>query len=171
MFLMAAAGNLLMAYLSLEFVSLTSYVLTGFLRPNRRSGDRRTGDRRSHTPLSRMLEGLGTTSEHAVVMPVEPALYPLTPSQTAVLVREALTEDEAFNDVTTIATVLSGRRERAHIVARANGVVAGLPLAVEAFRQIDPRLTVRVDVPDGAVVKNGMPVLFMSGSARGIFSA
>ena len=26
-----------MAYLSLEFVSLTSYVLTGFLKPNRRS--------------------------------------------------------------------------------------------------------------------------------------
>jgi NADH-quinone oxidoreductase subunit N len=39
MFLMAAAGNLLMAYLSLEFVSLTSYVLTGFLVHNRRSGE------------------------------------------------------------------------------------------------------------------------------------
>src|SRR5881296_4133665 len=39
MFLMAAAGTLLMAYLSLEFVSLTSYVLTGFLRHDRRSGE------------------------------------------------------------------------------------------------------------------------------------
>jgi NADH-quinone oxidoreductase subunit N len=39
MFLMAAAGSLLMAYLALEFVSLTSYVLTGFLRHNRRSGE------------------------------------------------------------------------------------------------------------------------------------
>jgi len=38
-FLMASAGTLLMAYLSLEFVSLTSYVLTGFLRHNRRSGE------------------------------------------------------------------------------------------------------------------------------------
>lgn len=37
MFLMAEAANLLMAYLSLEFVSLTSYVLTGYLRHNRRS--------------------------------------------------------------------------------------------------------------------------------------
>src|SRR5579871_5023918 len=37
MFLMAEAANLLMAYLALEFVSLTSYVLTGFLRRNRRS--------------------------------------------------------------------------------------------------------------------------------------
>src|SRR5437867_8691820 len=39
MFLMATAGSLLMAYLSLEFVSLTSYVLTGCLRHNRRSGE------------------------------------------------------------------------------------------------------------------------------------
>ena len=37
MFFMASASNLLMAYLSLEFVSLTSYVLTGYLRHNRRS--------------------------------------------------------------------------------------------------------------------------------------
>jgi NADH-quinone oxidoreductase subunit N len=39
MFFMAAATNLLMAYLSLEFVSLTSYVLTGCMRHNRRSGE------------------------------------------------------------------------------------------------------------------------------------
>jgi len=39
MFFMASAANLLMAYLSLEFVSLTSYVLTGYQRHNRRSGE------------------------------------------------------------------------------------------------------------------------------------
>ena len=39
MYFMATAANLLMAYLSLEFVSLTSYVLTGSLRHNRRSGE------------------------------------------------------------------------------------------------------------------------------------
>ncbi len=37
MLLMTESANLLMAYLSLEFVSLTSYVLTGILRHNRRS--------------------------------------------------------------------------------------------------------------------------------------
>ncbi|MEA2625194.1 MAG: NADH-quinone oxidoreductase subunit [Candidatus Binatota bacterium] len=39
MYTMAAAANLLMAYLGLEFVSLTSYILTGYLRRNRRSGE------------------------------------------------------------------------------------------------------------------------------------
>ncbi len=39
MYFMASAANLLMAYLALEFVSLTSYALTGYLRHNRRSGE------------------------------------------------------------------------------------------------------------------------------------
>src|SRR6266511_4120230 len=38
-FFMASSSNLLMAYLSLELVSLTSYVLTGFLPHNRRSSE------------------------------------------------------------------------------------------------------------------------------------
>ena len=37
MFFMASSSNLLMAYLSLELVSLTSYILTGLLPHNRRS--------------------------------------------------------------------------------------------------------------------------------------
>lgn len=39
LFYMASAVNLLMAYLSLELVSLTSYVLTGYRRHDRRSGE------------------------------------------------------------------------------------------------------------------------------------
>jgi len=39
MFYMASASNLLMAYLALEFVSLTSYILTGFLKGSRRSSE------------------------------------------------------------------------------------------------------------------------------------
>lgn len=39
MYFLAGAVNLLMAYLSLELVSITSYVLTGSLRHDRRSGE------------------------------------------------------------------------------------------------------------------------------------
>jgi NADH-quinone oxidoreductase subunit N len=38
-FFMASSSNLLMAYLSLELVSLTSYILTGFMPRNRRSSE------------------------------------------------------------------------------------------------------------------------------------
>ena len=152
---------------------------------DRRGADRRTsGGVGADSYLSRMLSGLGDTpSEDRVdvtgqvvfatpsVMPTDPLYFPLTPAQTSLLVREALHEDEAFNDVTTLATVLSGRHARGRLVARQGGVLAGLALAVEAFRQVDPRINVRVDVPDGGTLVPGAPVLFLSGHARGILSA
>ena len=39
MMLMAGANDLLMMYLSLEFVSITSYIMAGFLRKNRKSAE------------------------------------------------------------------------------------------------------------------------------------
>jgi len=39
MMLMAGANDLLMMYLSLEFVSITSYIMAGFLRKNRKSSE------------------------------------------------------------------------------------------------------------------------------------
>jgi nicotinate-nucleotide pyrophosphorylase (carboxylating) len=151
---------------------------------DRRSADRRTsGGVGADSYLSRMLSGLGDTpSQDRVdvtgqvvfatsVVPTDPLYFPLTPAQTSLLVREALHEDEAFNDVTTLATVLSGRHARGRLVARQGGVLAGVALAVEAFRQVDPRINVRVDVPDGGTLVPDAPVLFLSGHARGILSA
>src|SRR4051812_49906422 len=66
------------------------------------------------------------------------------------LVRSALEEDDAFNDLTTIATVVSDRHARGRLVSRAEGVLCGVALGVEAFRQLDPKVTIRVDLEDGA---------------------
>src|SRR6476469_977031 len=87
------------------------------------------------------------------------------------LVRSALDEDEAFNDLTTIATVVSDRHARGQLVARAEGVLCGVPLAVEAFRQLDPKVTIRVDLEDGARLKRGANILYLSGHARALLSA
>jgi len=97
--------------------------------------------------------------------------FPLLPSQVSSLVRDALQEDGAFNDVTTIATVLSDRRARAKLVARQPGVVAGVALAIEAFHQLDPKMSIRIDAEDGKRVGKGESVLYLSGHARGLLSA
>ncbi len=97
--------------------------------------------------------------------------FPLSAKATAALVRRALTEDQAFKDVTTAATVLSNRRERAVLVARTAGTVAGVPLAIEAFRLLDPKMSIRVDVDEGAPVAAGTEVFFVSGHARALLSA
>lgn len=97
--------------------------------------------------------------------------FPLSEAQVSTLVREALQEDGAFNDVTTIATVLSDRRARARLVARQTGVVAGVALAIEAFHQLDRKTSIRIDAEDGKRVSKGDTVLHMSGHARGMLSA
>ena len=97
--------------------------------------------------------------------------YPLTADETTAWVRVALQEDEAFNDVSTIATVVSTRHVRSAIVARRDGVIAGIPLAVEAFRQLDAGVTIRIEAEDGAPVHAGDTVLALTGHARGMLSA
>ena len=97
--------------------------------------------------------------------------FPLTHDQLSSFVRSALEEDQAFNDVTTIATVLSSRRARAALVARQAGVISGVPLALEAFRLLDPKISMRVDAEDGARVEKGGTVIYISGHARALLSA
>jgi nicotinate-nucleotide pyrophosphorylase (carboxylating) len=96
---------------------------------------------------------------------------PLTGPELQRVVRDALDEDQAFNDLTTIATVVSDRRARATLVARGTGTIAGVPLALEAFRQLDPKATLRVEREDGIHVSKGDPVVFVTGHARGLLGA
>lgn len=97
--------------------------------------------------------------------------FPLDQAHLDRVVSAALTEDGAYNDLTTIATILSDRRARAMIVAKEAGVIAGVPLALEAFRQLDPKVAIRVDLEDGTPVAAGTPVLFCTGHARALLSA
>jgi len=100
-----------------------------------------------------------------------PLGFPLSTEETTERVRVALQEDEAFNDVSTLATVVSTRHVRSAIVARRDGVIAGIPLAVEAFRLLDAAITLRVEAEDGTRVKAGDTVLALTGHARGMLSA
>ncbi|HLV26829.1 MAG TPA: carboxylating nicotinate-nucleotide diphosphorylase [Gemmatimonadales bacterium] len=97
--------------------------------------------------------------------------FPLSRGELEAVVRDALDEDGALNDLTTLATVHADRKARATLVAREQGVIAGVPLAVEAFRQLDPRSSIRIDAEDGTRVSPGQSVLFLSGHARSMLSA
>ena len=97
--------------------------------------------------------------------------FPLTRKETATVVAAALEEDDTKHDITTAATILSNRRARCRLVARESGVIAGLPLAREAFEQLDKDVTIRIEYDDGARVGSATSVMFLSGHARGILSA
>lgn len=97
--------------------------------------------------------------------------FPFTPEELAATVMSALIEDQAFNDVSTLATVPSTRNVTSSIVARTDGVICGIPLAVEAFRQLDRGLVLHACIDDGTRVTQGTQVVTLSGHARGMLSA
>jgi nicotinate-nucleotide pyrophosphorylase (carboxylating) len=138
-----------------------------------RDGERRSTERRVDREAREIAETQVVLAKGALPDPRvdEPPVFPLTARQTTTLVRAALTEDGAFHDVTTIATVVSNRRARARMVFRGGGVVAGLPLVIEAFRQLDPKVSIRIDAADGTAIDALTPVLIMSGHARALLSA
>ncbi len=97
--------------------------------------------------------------------------FPYSHDELGQLVKTALEEDDAFNDLTTIATVVSDRHARGRLVSRASGVLCGVPLAVEAFCQLDDKVTIRIDHEDGSVIEPGSSVLYLSGHARALLAA
>ncbi|MEW5983588.1 MAG: carboxylating nicotinate-nucleotide diphosphorylase [Acidobacteriota bacterium] len=75
----------------------------------------------------------------------------LEPAAYRDVVRRALAEDLGWGDATTSAVVAGEARAAGVLSLRRAGVVAGLDAAIEAFRQLDPALTVEVYQPDGSV--------------------
>lgn len=129
----------------------------------RHIADRRTGERR----ISRAVTPLMGTP----IAEDDWVQFPLKPRQLSAVVRAALHEDGALNDLTTIACVYSDRRAHGTIVARRGGVIAGVPLAITAFRVLDPNVAIRVDVDDGGYVAENGIVMRITGLARAILSA
>jgi nicotinate-nucleotide pyrophosphorylase (carboxylating) len=88
------------------------------------------------------------------------------------LVRAALLEDLGrAGDITTDAIVPTQARAETALVARQAGVVAGLDLALLAFRLVDPAIVARMQRPDGARVAPGDVIANVVGPARGILTA
>lgn len=88
------------------------------------------------------------------------------------IVRAALLEDLGrAGDITTDAIAPAEASAKTALVARQPGVVAGLDLAVLAFRLIEPSLAVAVERRDGSRLSPGDVIATIAGSARGILTA
>jgi len=99
---------------------------------------------------------------------------PLPPLATVMiepLVRAALLEDLGrAGDITSDAIVPAEAHANTVLVARQAGVVAGLDLALLAFKLIDPSIIVSVERPDGSHLAAGDVIARVDGPARGILT-
>lgn len=96
--------------------------------------------------------------------PLEPALYREP-------VRRALAEDLGWGDVTTEATVDPALRARGIILAKCRCVIAGLDVAAEAFRQLDPGVVFTQTRHDGDRCESGTIVAEVHGAAAAMLTA
>jgi nicotinate-nucleotide pyrophosphorylase (carboxylating) len=96
--------------------------------------------------------------------------FPLAALRREAMVRAALQEDRAYDDVTTLAVVPAALRARAILVARSAGVISGTPLVETAFRLLDPAVRFRALAHDGARASANEPVLEIEGNASALLS-
>jgi nicotinate-nucleotide pyrophosphorylase (carboxylating) len=87
------------------------------------------------------------------------------------MVRAALMEDlGSYGDVTPRAVIPAVTTYEARLNARENAVVSGMQVAALAFRLVDPDLTVKTLIADGAPCKKGDTLMEISGKAASILS-
>jgi nicotinate-nucleotide pyrophosphorylase (carboxylating) len=98
------------------------------------------------------------------------SLERLDPSQYRDLVRRALEEDIGRGDITTDATVRSDQRARGVFVVKADCVLAGLDVAVEVFRQLEPAVQVTLRKRDGDRCRPAEEIGGLEGSARALLT-
>jgi nicotinate-nucleotide pyrophosphorylase (carboxylating) len=80
----------------------------------------------------------------------------------------ALAEDRAAEDATTLATVPPGLTGVAAFVAREAGILAGIPVVRETFRQISARVAVEELRPDGEAFAPGDTILVARGPVQAL---
>lgn len=87
------------------------------------------------------------------------------------LVSLALAEDlNERGDVTSRATLPETLVIRGQIVAKAEGVVAGLPAVIETYRQVDSSVQVQPHITDGEPVQPGTLVCEVVGQGRAVLT-
>ncbi len=95
------------------------------------------------------------------VFPVEDALT---------LIRLALAEDVRTGDVTSLWTIPENQKERARLIAKEDGVLAGLPIVELVFRELKADVKVKLYRQDGDTVRTGDLIAELEGTTRDLLT-
>ncbi|WP_184542489.1 carboxylating nicotinate-nucleotide diphosphorylase [Mucilaginibacter sp. FT3.2] len=83
----------------------------------------------------------------------------------------ALKEDVGDGDHTSLSTIPAGTVGKAKLLVKDEGILAGVELAIEIFKIVDPELKVNIFLQDGAAVKHKDIAFEVEGSAQSILVA
>ncbi|MCQ6958844.1 carboxylating nicotinate-nucleotide diphosphorylase [Mucilaginibacter aquariorum] len=83
----------------------------------------------------------------------------------------ALSEDVGDGDHTSLSTIEAGTQGKAKLLVKDTGILAGVELAAEIFREVDPNLKLNIFLNDGAEVKPKDIAFEVEGDAQSILKA
>ena len=95
--------------------------------------------------------------------------------KTEALIKIALEEDLGSGDITSNALIAQIAVCQATITAKAEGIICGLPVAEEVFRQTAKLMGVKINfralTNDGKLVEKGQVIVELSGNTRAVLAA
>ncbi len=86
------------------------------------------------------------------------------------IIQRSLQEDIGRGDITTKSLVPKGTMAKAKIIAKEDGIVAGIAFAKEVYRHVDPSLKFMSFCKESCKVKKGYVIATVSGSAASIIT-
>jgi nicotinate-nucleotide pyrophosphorylase (carboxylating) len=87
------------------------------------------------------------------------------------LIKTALKEDGAFNDITTKYFVSKNKKAKAVLIGKSNGILCGIDIFARVFKTLDNECSFKFNKKDGAALKEGEKILEIKGQARALLSA
>jgi nicotinate-nucleotide pyrophosphorylase (carboxylating) len=118
--------------------------------------------------LLRLCVSVGNVARYALTQ--KPSTKTELPLDISQCIQRALEEDIDSGDATTDSIVPAGATLRGRIVAKQEGIVAGLTVANEVFRALNPRIIFDATVEDGSRVTKGAVLAELSGDARALLT-
>ena len=94
--------------------------------------------------------------------------YGLSPDE---FIKMALAEDLGDGDQTSLSTIDEGKKAIAKVKVKEDGIIAGIPVAVQILQCVDKTLKVKIYTNDGATVFNGNIVMEIEGNVRSLLQA
>ncbi len=87
------------------------------------------------------------------------------------IVKLALLEDLGDGDHTSLATIPADAKGKVELIAKEDGILAGIEVATRVFKEVDPEIKIQLFKNNGAVIRKGDVVLQVEGKVQSLLSA
>ena len=87
------------------------------------------------------------------------------------LIVQALAEDIGDGDHTSLATIPVNAKGKVELIAKDEGVIAGVEVAAMVFKELDKDISIDIFIKDGSLIESGDRVMTIEGNSQSLLSA